>query len=520
MASKIVSIPTCQKTELVDGAIALFAGEKITEITKSIKMLQSLILSGDIRDIIKDGVIEQAVEVGIREDQSEKLSELIDDIIEDPLNLSAIKKFSIETLRSVSYGSLVSLVDTIYSVTQIAMDEARNVFDEVRDTKDTLDTQLDENEKALEALKQGPAFNQLIVDIKNVSSSFSNGIKIIEGRFKDGPPTTTEDFLFLENQLEIMRGLACGELNNDAQLYVSSIATYINMLSSINKALGIFRVSVNSLNSIKANICKLSNRASAPTQSKIYKDSASAYLRILLIELKDIDSQLKSAVNKQDPYATARVITEWCQKLSNLIALIHGIFETSPLTKDPVKQILLETICDNLKDFGDLSISRLELEYGKLEQAFGLIALGVLTSISFKDFKQATADLFGNITGLMGLMPSGQFNISSFINNALKLLDDSGLDVASSLLKIGDLDSLFELTSDNASLVSIAGGCAVNILKGDPASGRLVERVRDKIERMQNASAFGALNITTLRSRAINNLKEEINELNRIREIT
>lgn len=520
MANKIISIPSCQKTGLVDGAIALFSEERTAEVAKSIKMLQSLILSGDIRDTIKDAVIEQAIMVGIKEEQGSNLADLIDDIIEDPLNISAIKKFSTETLRSVSYGSLVNLADTIFSVTQIAMDEARNVFDEVKETKERLDEQLDENESALEALKEGPSFNQLIVDIENVSSSFSNGIKIIEERFKDNPPTTPEDFLFLENQLEIMRGLACGELNEEAQKYVSSIAVYINMLASINKALGVFRVSVNSLNSIKANVCKLSNRAGAPTQSQVYKDSASAYLRILLVELNDINSQLSAAVNKQDPYATARVISEWCQKLSNLIALVNGIFESGPLVKDPVKELLLKTICDNLTDFGDLSISRLELEFGKLEQSFGLIALGVLTSISFKDFKQSTTDLFENITNLVDLMPSGQFTISDFINNALKLLDDSGLDVASSLLKIGDLDSMFDLTANNASLVSVASGCSVNILKDNPAAGRLVERVRGKLERLQNASAFGALNVTTLRNQAINNLEEEIDELKRIKELT
>lgn len=519
MASKIISIPSCQKTELTDGAITLFADDKISGITKSITMLRSLILSGNIRDTIKDSVIEQAIMVGIPEKQGENIANLIDDIIEDPLSISTIRKFSTETLRSVSYGALVTLADTIFSVSQIAMDEARNIFDEVKETKDRLDEQLDENEAALSALQEGPSFNQLIVDIQNVSSSFSQGIKSIEDRFKDNPPTTPEDFLFLENQLEIMRGLACGELNKEAQKYVSSIAVYLDMLSSINKALGIFRVSVNSLNSIKANICKLSNRASAPTQSKIYKDSASSYLRIMLVELNDIDSQLKSAINKQDPYATARVITEWCRKLANLIALVNGIFETSPLVKDPVKEALLKTICDNLKDYGDLSITRLELEYGKLEEAFGLIALGVLTGISFKKFKQSTTDLFGNITNLVSLMPSGEFKISDFINNALKLLDDSGLDVASNLLKIGNLDDLFDLTADNASLASVASGCAVSILKNNPSAGRLAERVKEKIERLQNASAFGTLNVATLRNQAVDNLQEEISEMKRIKEI-
>lgn len=516
MASPLLgaAIPDCSN------AVDLFTSDRSQKIQESIRLLNSIVESGNINKTVSEKILENAIAVGIPEGQLKEINDLVNTIINDPTNISLVKKSVTETLRSIVSGVISTFSESVFSIAQLAMDEAARVIDEFETAKEALEKQLDDNEDALNDLTKGVSFNQLRFDIANVSAKFRNGILDIENTFKDNPPRTPEDFNSLETKLEFLRGLVCSDLNSEAQKYVSAIATYLNMLAVINQFIFLSNSVSSALNRIKANICRLSEIESAPSDSERLTDLSRSYLANILLELNDIDDQLKEAVSRQDPYALANVISAWCSRIANLIALIDGVFTAPAKPRDPTKEILLDAICKNLDDIDDISVQRLELERDKIEQAFGLIAFGAIVSISFSDLKDAMNDLSSDMANLLGFMPSGQFEIIPFVGSALTLLDKSGLDIAFSLFTTGDVENLLKVIPENASSVASALDCVTVSLKDDPSQGIILERIQERLQGIQVADSFAAINVDQLRIDGVNLLEIEIEDLNNINNLS
>lgn len=501
-------------------AIPTFVDERTRRIATSILILTTVSPKNSIKALASSAIKEKAISVGLNESQASDIAGLVNEIAENPKDVSLIGKATASALNSISMGMLSTWEDTAFSISQIAMDEAGRIQGELADAQDTLVSQIQQNAQMSEELAEGQSFNVLRADLINVSANLEEAIRNLERRFKDNPPQTDAEFTLIEVELEGIRGLACGELNEDAQKYVSAFANYMNLLSVINQYMIVARDGSGAINRIRDNVCRILDLAETPSALERYTEISRSYIDVLLKELKSIDEELKEALDRQDPYALGRVIHVWCGKLSNLIALIDGMLRAPLVVNDPTKIAALQAICDGLDAFEPLSIERLELERGKVEQSFALIAIGKFSGDLYNSFVEEMQSFTSDSGAMTGAM-NGNFGVNAFTSASLSFLKDSGLDIASSLFLSGDVQEFLSLDSNSASTVAKAISCLSDAQKQEDGStqNEFIDDVTKNLVDIQVADAFASLSTDQLRQDGIAHLLKETSELAKIQSL-
>jgi hypothetical protein len=395
------------------------------------------------------------------------------------------------------------------------MDETRRITSEFELARTTLNEKFLENPEVVDDLKDGAnSFNQLRFDLSGVSSRITESIAKINSRFDGKTPLQKQDYDFLEFELEVIRGLICGNIRSEAQKYTSAVGNYMNVLTNVNRFVVLANDSANAFDKITSNLCKLSRIEQSQTQGERLADASRAYLTEAIKELELIDDELKEALKRQDPYAIGRIISSWCMRISNFIAILNATL-TSPFElRDPIKSATLEAICSTLEDVEIPTVARLELEFENYKRLFGLLSVGTaIQSSLFSGIASEGLSLKNAWNNVSDLMPENTFSVSTLFTNSVNFLNDSGLDIGAALLRSADLEGFLNIDTDTASTISKAVQCINDTIENDPTKGDIATAVQKTLQDLQVAEAFGSINADTIRVRAVKNLFKEQEKL-------